>query len=626
MTELLYHGTPEPRPKQHSLRAGSLTATFENGTLRYIRLGHREIVRMIYFALRDEHWATLPTQITDEQLDIRDESFELSYVCTHVLGDAEIIRWQCALSGDASGQIRFAIDGTVLHPFLRNRAGFCVLHPIDGILGQAVRIGHPDGSQTDSVFPELISPHQPFMNIEIMRWNVEGGGEAELTFDGDVFETEDQRNWSDASFKTYCTPLERPKPVQLQPGDRIQQAVTLVVTGQSNEQQLKTATPIQILSRSSVMPERRTGHSDHSLPSCLPFLGLTHAIDQPKLKTDEAAQLRKMNLNHLLLTLDFSRGDWSEWLTVGLSEAKRIQTDVILAIVFTENYQTELNQLQMAVEWLSPVIAAVEVFQAGQPVTPDPLMANVAPILRQLFAGAQLGAGSPEQFTELNRNRPAMGPLDYVVYPMNPQVHAYDDQTLIENKMAQADTLRTARSFAGEKPIHVGPITLRPRPDPVNDPRHSSLLTAGWLVGSLAALTSQGATRVTYFDTKGPKGIMQGIDPETNQGNVYPTGLVLMALADWQGAECIATQTDEPLAVSVLGLRKNGRELLVLANHTWDEQTVSLPDGWALPTQVWSLDETTAPACMQSGNLPPAHAHTDRTVMLRPFAVVHVMG
>ena len=29
---------------------------------------------------------------------------------------------------------------------------------------------------------------------------------------GDVFEMEDQRNWTDASFKTYCTPLRQPFP------------------------------------------------------------------------------------------------------------------------------------------------------------------------------------------------------------------------------------------------------------------------------------------------------------------------------------------------------------------------------------------------------------------------------
>ena len=40
---------------------------------------------------------------------------------------------------------------------------------------------------------------------------------------------EDQRNWTDASFKTYCTPLARPFPVPVQAGDRVDQRVALTV-------------------------------------------------------------------------------------------------------------------------------------------------------------------------------------------------------------------------------------------------------------------------------------------------------------------------------------------------------------------------------------------------------------
>ena len=42
-----------------------------------------------------------------------------------------------------------------------------------------------------------------------MKWSPDEKMEAELAFEGDIFEMEDQRNWTDASFKTYCTPLAR---------------------------------------------------------------------------------------------------------------------------------------------------------------------------------------------------------------------------------------------------------------------------------------------------------------------------------------------------------------------------------------------------------------------------------
>ena len=594
MTNLLYHGTAESRPVQHLLRAGAVSATYENGSLRTIRLGDQEIVRSIYFALRDNQWSTMPTRITDEKLTATDQSFRLTFVCTHYQGETELIRWQCELTGNETGSIRFVIDGIVLHPFSRNRAGLCVLHPITETIGQSLTINHPDGSQTDSVFPELISPHQPFMDIAAMRWALPRGPEATLTFEGDVFETEDQRNWSDTSFKTYSTPLRLPMPVWLQPGDRIRQVVRLEVVAKS---------------------------------LFFPAIGLSHAIDQPKLKTDEAAQLRRMGLDHLLVTVDFGRPDWSEWLTVGLSEAKKLQVQAVLAIVFTEQYPAELNQLRQAIEWLNPLISAVQVFQTNQPATPDRLLAELMAPLKKLFAGAKLGAGSMEQFTELNRNRPGRdtAPLDYVVYALNPQVHAFDNQTLIENMAAQTDTVLTARSFVGNTPIHVGPITLRSRHNPEADPRQPSLLAAGWLVGSLVALTLGGASRLTYFETKGPKGVMEGIDPETNEGQVFPAGLVLMGLSGWQAAECISNETYNSLTISRLSLRKENQKLVLLANHTWDEQAISLPDTLALSAWFWVLDETTTPASMLSGELPLLRVLNSRILLLKPFAIVGIL-
>ncbi len=613
MSTLLYHGTTDPRPVHHFLQAGPLSAIYSNGSLRYIRLGDQEVVRMIYFALRDEHWNTLPTRIVNEQLQIDEHTFQLTFDCAHYQVDTEIIGWQCAITGDETGCIRFAIDGTVINPFSRNRAGLCVLHPITETVGQAVKLTNPDGTKSSDVFPELISPHQPFIDIAVMQWHLPDGTAATLTFDGDIFETEDQRNWSDTSFKTYCTPLHLPRPVLLQPGDQIRQVVTL-----------------DLIPSQSVGSPSTLQSSPSSLYSLFPPIGLCHAIDQPKLKTDEAAQLRKMGLDHLRISVDFSRPDWSEWLTVGLSEAKRLQVQVVLAIVFTDNYRTELNHFQQAIEWLNPAVSAVDVFHTDQPVLPGALWAEVAAPLKKLFAGAKLGLGSLDNFTELNRNRPihelaTTTPPDYLVYALNPQAHTIDDQTVIENLAAQTDTVLTARSFAGGLPIHVGPVTLKSRHVAEADPRYSSLLAAGWLVGSLAALTLAGASRITYFDTKGPKGIMEGIDPETNVGQVFPTGLMLMALADWPGAECISSETYNSLTISSLSLKKEGQTLLVVANHTWDEQTVSLPDDRELPAQGWFLDETTTPASMQTGKLPALKPLDNRTLQLKPFAVVGIL-
>ena len=49
--------------------------------------------------------------------------------------------------------------------------------------------------------------------------------------EGDTFEMEDQRNWTDASYKTYVRPLALPWPYTLAKGTVIEQAVRLSVHG-----------------------------------------------------------------------------------------------------------------------------------------------------------------------------------------------------------------------------------------------------------------------------------------------------------------------------------------------------------------------------------------------------------
>ena len=62
--------------------------------------------------------------------------------------------------------------------------------------------------------------HSPIPNVK-----------AEVRFEGDTFETEDHRNWTDASFKTYVRPLALPWPYVLPKGETFTQSVTLTLSG-----------------------------------------------------------------------------------------------------------------------------------------------------------------------------------------------------------------------------------------------------------------------------------------------------------------------------------------------------------------------------------------------------------
>ena len=114
--------------------------------------------------------------------------------------------------------------------FLTARCGFAVLHPLEGVIGRPAIIEHVDGAREQAVFPDLIAPSQPFKEIRAIEHPVAPGVAACCRMTGDIFEMEDQRNWSDASYKTYVRPLTLPWPYVMESGVRNRQSVELQIT------------------------------------------------------------------------------------------------------------------------------------------------------------------------------------------------------------------------------------------------------------------------------------------------------------------------------------------------------------------------------------------------------------
>lgn len=198
--------------------------------MRYIRAGNKEVLRRVMVAVRDSSWKTVPVRISNEAVTVGTDEFHIAFDARHVDENVDFA-WHGTMEGRADGTIRWTMSGEPLRTFWRNRIGFCVLHPIEECAGQACEVEHVDSSRERSLFPDLIAPHQPFVQVRALSHAVSPDIHARVQMTGDVFETEDQRNWSDASFKTYSTPLSLPYPVLVKPGDRVQQSVELTITG-----------------------------------------------------------------------------------------------------------------------------------------------------------------------------------------------------------------------------------------------------------------------------------------------------------------------------------------------------------------------------------------------------------
>ncbi|MGA7814582.1 MAG: hypothetical protein WCA53_16975, partial [Caballeronia sp.] len=207
-----YYGTSQPQPTARLLTAGPWSALLVNGALRDIRFASTEVIRSIAYVVRDKDWGTCVPLTKEMQVEQDDQAFRVTYTAQCTNPDGQSLWYAAIIDCKADGALEFRALATASTDFLTARCGFCVLHPIEGVAGAPARVEHGDGTVDDSRFPVLIDPWQPYKDIRTIEHRLASGLTIRCELTGDTFEMEDQRNWSDASFKTYSRPLELPWP------------------------------------------------------------------------------------------------------------------------------------------------------------------------------------------------------------------------------------------------------------------------------------------------------------------------------------------------------------------------------------------------------------------------------
>lgn len=646
---VLYYGSPDPLPAQTHLRAGPLSLVFEAGDLRYVRLGDQMLLLRVYVAIRDHNWGTVLPAISKLQMDTGSDSFRITYDVANRQGNIDFT-WQGEIAGDSAGTITFSVDGEARSTFRRNRIGFCILHPME-VAGAPCRIEHVDGSLEESAFPTAIAPQlveggqvkpiYPFAEMRAMAHQVQPGRWAEVRYTGEIFEMEDQRNWTDASFKTYGTPLRLPFPVEIKAGTRIRQSVTLRLLGEPS----LAAAPAG---------EQQLTFAVGSQPSGpLPRIGLGLASHGQSLSAREIERLQALHLSHLRADLHLADPAYPARLRQAAAEATALGAGLEVALFLSNDAEAQLAALLPLIDELNPPVHAWLIFHQAEPTTSERWVRLARQYLASYDPQAAIGSGTNIFFTELNRSRPPVEALDLVCYSTNPQVHAFDNLSLVETLAAQAATVESARQFCGDLPLAVTPVTLKmrfnpnatgPEPEPVPgqlpsqvDVRQMSLFGAGWTLGSIKYLAESGAASVTYYETTGWRGVMETASgsPLPDQfpsqpGTVFPLYHVLADLGEFAGAEILPSQSSNRLLVDGLALRHAGRTRVLLANLSPHLQRIRV-QGLPGPVLVRHLDETTAASATAAPeafrrNPGVQHASSDGRLDLDllPYAVARV--
>ena len=209
-------------PKPFTLTIGPWGFELRGDELADLTFDGSPVVRSVRAVVRDRDWATVPAAV--ESVVTLPDGVDLE-ISLRGLGADIGARLEVRADDTRLGVRLVATSRT---EFLSNRLGLIVLHP-PVVAGAELTIGTSSGDIRRTAFPVAVAPHQPAMDIRSLAWAYDGVATT-ATFAGDVFEMEDQRNWTDASYKTYSTPA-RTSLSRRDPGRRSDRAVDLVRVG-----------------------------------------------------------------------------------------------------------------------------------------------------------------------------------------------------------------------------------------------------------------------------------------------------------------------------------------------------------------------------------------------------------
>ncbi|BCP52194.1 hypothetical protein K32_08110 [Kaistia sp. 32K] len=635
---ILRTGTAIEEPPKRLLTAGPLEATLDAGALRWVRWDNVEILRGISFLVRTPGWGTPSPVITDLEIDEQATGFDVRY--NAYFGEAgKGVLARIRLEGRASGHLEASAEIHADAPFSTNRTGFVILHPLLGFAGTEVEVEHAASGARKLVIPLPISPGQPVMDMRAIAHSPRAGLRVSTQFEGDVFEMEDHRNWSDASFKTYSRPIGLPYPYWLEPGAPVRQSVTITITDTGLGGTVEDPVAVPALG-AQVLPDY-----------ALPLDRLDDATEALRF-ADALAELRPARI---LLRHDFARGDTTA-AAGDLAELLRrtgasLEVQAILNGNDAATAEAELAQfsadLKAAGIAVSEIAAFAKIdeqsFQPGEARPPHLGETELSAALAAAFPESRRGGGSPAFFTEFNRKRPTPALADYLTFATTPVLHAADDASVAETLQSLPHILHSATALADGRPLAVGPVGIGARLNPygpgpsdnqpeertgmaARDPRQRGLFAAAWHVGYLARLAPWGLERFAFGAATGPFGLVASRQPYAREGwdalpdgSVYPLFHVARWISAAAGGRVLSASTQGNLAQVVW--EKAGRKRALFANLSDAPLSVELDQGDASGRL---LDEDSLKTAALDREAFSALQPLESTIRLGAYGVLHV--
>lgn len=582
-------GTHQRQARPILLTAGRLSAEFTDSGLRTVCYDGVEVLRAVSYLIRDRDWGTYLPLIENLRINENDDGFLIAFLARYK-GNAETeLEVSVAISATISGVLTFETEALSHTGFETNRCGFCVLHPIIGLAGTTVTVEHVDGVVEQTQLPFLIEPWQPFKNMRAITHNVMTGVKAECRMEGDTFEMEDQRNWSDASYKTYVRPLALPWPYEIPVAKPVKQRIALTITD-------TRIAPKSAPFSSRPNPAVVVTHGVKS--GTIPHIGLVVTPEEAKATLAARQHLADVAPQELLFHFDPLAGHGKEAFEdfSAIAGIHRGSSTLEIVLPCQQTAATELTLIaaQMSASGFLPRAIVVSPAVDRQSTPPGSIWPQCPPLeevydaARAVFPHARLGGGMLSYFTELNRKRVPARALDFITHCTNPIVHASDDLSVMQTLEALPFITRSTRAIYGDKAYRIGPSTIAMRQNPYGsrtmenpagaritmaktDPRHNSVFAEAFAMAYAIQVLDAELECLTLSALTGSFGLIAGQGEPVIEGGkrpLYNTIKWLAGVAQSKWQECISSDPTHVVAFIVEGAKGSYLRLVNVTSET----------------------------------------------------------
>ncbi|WP_243074411.1 hypothetical protein [Microbacterium sp. SS28] len=576
MTDI-WHGSHSP---SRFWRGGLWALELRDDELADLTYDGRRVLRSVRAVVRDRDWNTAGWVV--EQVAETDTSLEL---LLHTEGHGAELRATVRVDV-ADDLLVVSFDAVSTTDFETNRTGLVVLHPPQ-VAGADLAVTSSDGAARASAFPRDISPHQPAFDIAGLAWT-DDGLDIDVRFTGDVFEMEDQRNWTDASFKTYSRPLALPFPYALPAGSGVRQSIAVRVAPRAAAAEGPDRDLLELTDTGSAFPALVVGASTapDPAPAAVP-IGRT-----------------------LLVELDLAAPNRRAALARAAASGLPLDVRIVLDSADQDDPADPAALGELVAALVGLPVVRIGAFAPDTHVTDDAVAAALRAALADAGLELPVVGGARSHFTELNRERSRIpDDLDGIVFSVTPLFHSLTSEQLVESVAMQRLVAQQAVTLAGDALVHIGPVTLRPRFNDVatvrpplprdtdlahgygaqhadaDDDRQDAPQLAAWTIASAAALAVPGVASIAYFEEWGPRGAVSAA------GADRPVAAALRALAALAGARLLSATSPDGLVWAVGGDSAHARTVLVANLDTRVRDLTVTVDGVvhaaSVPAEGW---------------------------------------